>query len=129
MDQTHISNTYIRNKGELNSTLVRYGEASAEDVNNTPLMHLYITVDYSKVIPKKLVFWINGMERPRLVLTRGNRYNFNINTPDHPFYLTTGVAAPSEKCCFIYHIDENVPRDFAYMCTLHSGMGGAVLVV
>ena len=37
----------------------------------------------------KMGYDINGQQGPTLLLKLGEIYQFNINTPNHPFYFTT----------------------------------------
>lgn len=92
-------------------------------------------------IPDKKVFWINGWEHPRLLLTRGKKYQFNIMTCGYPFYFTTdpegghgninnimGIT-PSDWDLRTYTIGKGIPSKFYYQSTGFPGMGGEVIVL
>jgi hypothetical protein len=139
----YVSSSFIRDRG---SAILGVSDEwargySFSQTNNTPPIPLYVRVQPSQTNPKKMVFWINGWQQPRLFLVKGKNYSLNINTYGHPFYLTTdphggngevnnliGVPASAYDKRTIT-IPCNSIDKFYYQCTLHPGMGGEVVVL
>lgn len=137
---TWVSNAFIRNRGQTSFPTESYDEGYPDYLtNNPPPKPLYVRVAPS-IKTGKPVFWINGWERPRLILTCGKKYQFNVNTHGHPFYFTTNkdggtgdvnnitAVKPSDYYVYTYTMNPGVPGEFYYQCTLHPGMGGKVVV-
>jgi len=59
---------------------------------------------------RRSVFWINGYERPRLVLARGKKYQLNIVAQGQPFYFTTSHVGgtPRERITELWPSDYTV---------------------
>jgi hypothetical protein len=83
-------------------------------------------------------FVIDGVEGKELTLKRGTTYSFVINTPGHPFYLTTspagGMGASGEVTAGVtgsrsstgtltFTPDASHPALLYYQCAVHSPMG------
>ncbi len=84
---------------------------------------------------------INGKQGATLVLKSGQSYTFNINAPDHPFYLSTskvgdnnaasniGVpGTPLEMGTFTWTPNSETPQPLWYQCATHEYMGGRVQI-
>jgi len=138
---TWISTAFIRNRGETSFATIEYDEGYPDYLtNNTPATIVYIRVAPSQYTPNKKSFWINGWERPRLVLTRNKKYQFNVVTCGEPFYLTTSskgglgnvenitAVSPSDYYVYTYTITPNVPGKFFYQSSKTDGLGGIVIV-
>lgn len=138
---TWASTAFIRNRGQTSFATEVYDEGWPDYLtNNPPPTPVYIRAAPSQYDRNKLVYWVNGWERPRLVLTRGKKYQFNVNTCGQPFYLTTESSggkgnvgnitsvAPSDFYVTTYTITENMPKKFYYQSTNLFGMGGEVII-
>jgi hypothetical protein len=138
---TWVSNAFIRNRGQTSFATEVYDEGWPDYLtNNPPPTPLYVRVAPSQTDPKKMVYWINGWERPRLILTCGRKYQFNVNTCGYPFYFTTdskggqgnkdpvSQVVPSDFYVYTYTMNPGVPQEFYYQCANISDMGGKVLV-
>ena len=83
-------------------------------------------------------YTINGVQGKELTLTRGHTYTFGIDTPGHPFYLTTdpvgGAGAPGEITAGVmgsqtqsgtltFTPDASTPSLIYYQCAVHQYMG------
>ncbi len=83
-------------------------------------------------------YTINGTQGLELTLTRGMTYTFSINTPGHPFYLTTdpvgGTGAPGEITMGVtgsltdvgtltFTPSAATPNLIYYQCAVHQYMG------
>jgi hypothetical protein len=138
---TWVSAGFIRNRGQTSFATEVYDEGWPDYlVNNPPPAPLYVRIAPSQYDGNKLVYWINGWERPRLVLTCGHKYQFNVSTCGQPFYFTsdnTGghgnknnitSVAPSDFYVSTYTMNPGVPEKFYYQSTNLSGMGGEVII-
>ena len=137
-DSTWVSTAFIRDKALPN----QYSDPLPDYLtNNPPATQVFIRVGPSKKNPSKLVFWINNIERPRLLLTKGKKYKFNVYTQGHPFYFTTDSSggngnvgnvngvSPCDYYSDTFVMDSNVPKQFYYQCSNHPDMGGQVLII
>lgn len=137
---TWVSNAFIRNRGQTSFVTEPYDGGWPEYLtNNPPPIQIYVRVAPSQY-DSKLVYWINGWERPRLNLTRGRKYQLNVVTVGHPFYFTTDPQGgngnkdnitqvqPSDYYVSTYTMS-GTPDHFYYQCALHPGMGGEVIIV
>lgn len=138
---TWVSNAFIRNRGQTSFVTEEYDEGWPDYLtNNTPPAQLYVRVAPSQYDGKKMVFWINGWERPRLVLTAGKSYQLNVVTCGFPFYFTSDPkggqgnkgnitsVVPSDYYISTYTMNVGVPQEFFYQCSLYPDMGGKVIV-
>lgn len=81
---------------------------------------------------------INGIQGDELTLVRGTTYTFSIDTPGHPFYLTTdpvgGAGAPGEITTGVtgsltdvgtltFTPGASTPNLIYYQCGVHQYMG------
>ncbi len=136
-----ISSTYIRNRGEVTPETLDWDLGWQKyNTDNVPPTLLYVRVENSAKKNGKPVFYINGYETPRLILTCGKKYQFNINTIGFPFFFTTDPVGgcnkdnvtnipPSEYDNRTYTITHDFPKIFYYQSSLYPGMGGQVIVV
>lgn len=139
---TWVSNAYIRNRGQTSFPTEIWDEGWPDYLtNNPPPVPVYVRVAPSQYDRTKMVYWINGWERPRLVLTVGKKYQFNVSTCGHPFYFTTdsfggngnkgGVTSvpPADYFVSTFTMEPGqVPNQFYYQCSNHPGMGGEVVL-
>ncbi len=85
---------------------------------------------------------IDGISGGTLELSVGNTYRFDIDTPGHPFYLTTdpvggagapgslmGGKAPIDKGIFVFTVPNDFPSSAYYQCAVHQSMGGRVKLI
>lgn len=139
----YVSSSFIRDRG---SAICGVSDEwargySYNQTNNTPPIPLYIRVQPSQTDPNKPVFWINGWQQPRLFLVKGQNYSFNINTYQHPFFLTTDPEGGNGEQGNLTGVPSNgydkrtisIPcnsiEKFYYQCSLHPGMGGEIIVL
>ncbi len=91
-----------------------------------------------------LGFVVNGTEGEELTLTRGTSYTFSIDTPGHPFYISTdatgGPGAPGEVTdgvsdsqvesgTLVFTPSDAHPELLYYQCALHPNMGWRINIV
>ena len=84
----------------------------------------------------KYCYYINDVPGVNLELISGRSYEFKINTPGHPFYLTSsetggsednspiGNFPPTDNGTITYTVPSGLPNNFYYQCKIHSYMGG-----
>ena len=86
---------------------------------------------------------INGERNPRLVVRRGQIYNFNLNVANHPFFLqTTGNGFQPENAFnrffqgqgrtageYMWIVPADAPDELYYQCEFHPVMFGKIIVV
>ena len=86
---------------------------------------------------------IHGISNPTLIVRRGQTYTFNLNTPNHPFYLQTtgngyqftniygvgfsGTGQTSGE--YEWVVTHNAPDELFYQCKFHSVMFGKITVM
>jgi hypothetical protein len=85
---------------------------------------------------------VDGNFNPKLTLTRGVMYTFDVFSPGHPFYIKTvrvtgtgsqytdgveGNGATSEQLFFT--VPMNAPNTLFYQCGVHGPMGGTINIV
>ncbi|MDQ2178179.1 hypothetical protein [Marinifilum sp. D714] len=86
-------------------------------------------------------YTINGNEGSQLNLTRGTKYVFDINTPTHPFYISTddtGVGAgevsngvtgsKTQTGTLSFTPNSNHPDTLYYQCSAHPKMGYLIIL-
>jgi hypothetical protein len=86
-------------------------------------------------------FIINGVHGRTLRLMACKTYTFNVNTPGHPFYLTTSsignnngqesinvTGTPVETGTFTFTVPKDLPQPLYYQCVLHEYMGGRIIL-
>lgn len=135
---TWISTAFIRDRGY--PTI--FNESFPDSiVNNPPAINVFVHLGPSKKNPLKLVFYINNLEQPRLLLSRNKKYQFNVNTRGYPFYFTTDSIGgkgnynnitniiPSDYFKTTFLMDDNLSGQFYYQCALYPEMGGKVLLL
>jgi hypothetical protein len=134
-----VSNSFIRNRGQPSFATMGYDEGYPDYLtNNPPPVPLYVRVAPSQFDASKKVYWINGWERPRLVLTRGKKYQFNVMTCGYPFYFgkdlkSTGIdnitkVPPTDYNVSTFTMNPGVTDKFYYKCSLYPDMGGEVII-
>ena len=86
---------------------------------------------------------ISGSNNPTLFVRRGQTYTFNLNTPNHPFYLqTTGNGFQFTNIYGVgfsgtgqtngeyeWVVPQNAPDELFYQCKFHSVMFGKIIVM
>ncbi len=84
---------------------------------------------------------INGNSNPPLILQRGKKYIFNINSAGHPFWIKTQPSAGvnfdwyygvvnngSDSGSIIFNVPYNAPDNLYYVCQGHEAMSGSITV-
>lgn len=81
------------------------------------------------------VYLVNGVESPRIYLTVGRTYTFEVNARGHPFHITTdarggtgfqrgAITQAVERGSFDFTpTSEMINMKLYYQCDLHPGMG------
>ena len=84
-------------------------------------------------------YLIDGSPNADLMLTRGQTYTFNVNSPGHPFFIkttavtgsgsqwtegVTGQGATAGNVVFVVPTD--APDKLFYQCGVHAAMGGSL---
>lgn len=136
---TIVSSSFIRNHSRPNSATEIFDKGWPDYLtNNPPPSLLYVRVAPSRQNPSKMVYWINGWERPRLILTKNKKYQLNVSTHGYPFYFTTDPTGghgnkdnitqvpPSDYYVSTYTIGDST--NFYYQSSAHPDMGGEVIV-
>lgn len=138
---TWASTAFIRNRGQPSFATLAY-DAGYQDyfTNNPAPSPVYVRVAPSQYDGNKLVYWINGWETPRLILTVGNKYQFNVNTCGYPFYLTNdskggngnnkpiSSVPPADFYVTTYSPTESDCGEHWYQCSTKQGMGGKIII-
>lgn len=89
-----------------------------------------------------LHYIVDGVRDHRLYLTAGETYKFIINTPGHPFYITSdpfgGSKDPASKDPEVKKVEvgellytpkqEDVGKSLYYQCSIHPKMGYKICV-
>ncbi|MGB6035688.1 MAG: hypothetical protein WBG42_05435 [Cryomorphaceae bacterium] len=88
------------------------------------------------------LFDFTDVQNPELELTRGLTYEFNVNSPGHPFLLktvnSTGTANTFDtgvtnngtaNGTIVFTVPDNAPDILFYNCELHAGMNGRIRIV
>jgi hypothetical protein len=98
--------------------------------------------DYS-VTPLCCATWIiNGQSNPTLPLVRGKTYTFDVNAPDHPFFIKSAPVNGSgstwdegvtnnglEVGTLSFTVPADAPATLFYQCGIHSAMTGTIQIV
>jgi len=84
---------------------------------------------------------VNGQTSPPLSLVRGKTYTFDVNAPDHPFFIKTmpgsgngnrwdeGVTNNGlEGGTLTFTVPGDAPATLYYQCGVHSAMTGTIHV-
>ena len=88
-------------------------------------------------------FMVAGVEAPTITVRRNETYTFDLNTPDHPFYLqTTGDGYQPANVYNVgfngngetsgqhqWVVPEDAPDEIFYQCEFHPVMFGKIIVV
>lgn len=126
METSYVSSNFIRNKSSPSNISNDYTHYDISGANNPPATNVYVRLDKTKTH-----FVMNGRAHPRLVLTRGKKYQFNVVTPGKPFCLFTNVSgqstAPVESRIFGITVDNTFPTEFYYGSPGLSEMTGEVI--
>jgi hypothetical protein len=94
------------------------------------------------VSPLCCATWIiNGQSNPQLSLVRGKTYSFDVNAPDHPFYIKKAPVNGSgstwdegvtnnglETGTLSFTVPADAPSTLFYQCGIHSAMTGTIQV-
>ncbi len=88
------------------------------------------------------VFEFTDVQNPELELTRGLTYEFNVNSPGHPFLIksenSTGTANAfndgvtdngTANGTIVFTVPENAPDILFYNCEFHASMTGRIRIV
>jgi hypothetical protein len=84
---------------------------------------------------------VNGQTSPALSLVRGKTYTFNIDAPDHPFFIKTQPGSGNgntwdegvtnngtEGGTLTFTVPADAPATLYYQCGVHSAMTGLIQV-
>lgn len=128
MERSYVSANFIRNKSSPSNVSNDYAHYSESGANNPPSTSVYVRLD-----PATGLFVLSGKRMPRLVLTRGKKYQFNVVTPGKPFYLfgsTPDLAtASTDNGRYTILVDNTWPAEFFYGCANgESSMTGKIVV-
>ena len=89
-----------------------------------------------------LAYVVNGVEGKTITLTAGSTYTFGVNSPGHPFYISTsamggtgfpgevtmGVTGSRTEFGLLTFVAPNAPTTLYYQCGVHEYMGGTINV-
>ncbi len=90
-----------------------------------------------------VVYTIDGEQGKPLVLHRGKTYTFDVNTPGHPFFLTTEQGGANnysgeitegvdnsrvQEGTLTFTVQQDLPDEIYYECGFHTNMGGVITV-
>ena len=94
-------------------------------------------------VGENIGYVVNGVQGAPLTLTRGQKYTFGVNTPGHPFYISTvkdgGTGFPGEVTTGVtgsrveaglltFASDATTPSTLYYNCGVHLDMGGTITI-
>jgi hypothetical protein len=117
------------------------GTSTADLIRETTGSNPYQT--FTVVNNGASAYTIDGSDNPTLTLERGRTYVFDINASGHPFYIMTGSGAytvdgqyntgvtgqGTQTGTLTFAVPNNAPDTLAYVCQIHSAMGGTISVI
>lgn len=87
-------------------------------------------------------YLISQKNDPDITLERGKTYEFNIDTPGHPFWIKTISSTGSGNSysegltnngtangTIVFKVPEDAPNQLYYNCQIHSSMSGIIKIV
>lgn len=87
-------------------------------------------------------YLISQKNDPDITLERGKTYEFNIDTPGHPFWIKTISSTGSGNSysegitnngtangIIVFKVPEDAPNQLYYNCQIHSSMSGIIKIV
>jgi len=136
----YVSSSFIRNKGQLTFPTLPYDLGfSPIFTNNPPPINVYVRLATNPTT-NKTSYWVNGRERPRIVLKKNTKYQFNISTIGIPFYFTkdpiggngnnlplTNVP-PTDYNLQTFTFDSKFPEKFYYQSSAIPDIGGEIIL-
>lgn len=100
-----------------------------------------VTTDYTVTNSGASAYLVDGSTNPTLTLIKGITYNFNVNSPGHPFWIkdlpiggvTNGVNGVSNNGTDTGYVSFTVPYTLStstlyYICQYHNPMNGRIHV-
>ncbi|MFD2586718.1 hypothetical protein ACFSQJ_07230 [Croceitalea marina] len=100
------------------------------------------TFSVSNVGASAYVFDFTDIENPELELTRGSTYEFNVNSPGHPFIIKSVSSTGTENSfndgvtnngiaegTITFTVPEDAPDVLFYNCEFHASMTGRIRIV
>jgi predicted lipoprotein with Yx(FWY)xxD motif len=112
-------------------------ELAPESVENTT-----VVFEVSNVGASAYVFDFTNDENPGLELIRGNTYEFNVNSPGHPFFIksiqSTGVDNAFNDGVtnngiadgtIVFTVPSDAPDTLFYNCEFHGSMTGVITII
>lgn len=98
--------------------------------------------DVSNTGATAYIFEFTEVQNPELELTRGLTYEFNINSPGHPFLIKSVNSTGTDNAfnegvtengtasgTIVFWVPENAPDILFYNCELHASMNGRIRIV
>lgn len=123
---TFVSSSFIRGKG----VPTVYDNSFPDTLtNNPPPTQIFVRTE---IINGKPYFNINGKTQPRLLLTKGKKYQFNIVTKGHKFYFSSKPMGNPDIFGIPpvdYDLRTYTTPDHDYYYTSTNGMAGKVKVI
>jgi len=113
--ETVVSVSHIRDSDSMNNITRDYASVDPMWLNNVPATQVFVRYD-----PRTESFSLNGKCMPRLLLTKGKKYSFNVVTNGHlfGFFSKDGnnltYVPPSDYNKFVITIDCTLPEEFYY---------------
>jgi hypothetical protein len=85
-------------------------------------------------------YTINNLANPSMTLQRGQTYTFNVNTPNHPFYIMTVQSTDTGNAysgatsngmtngTMTFSVPTSAPAQLYYNCSNHAAMTGVITI-
>lgn len=86
-------------------------------------------------------YMVNGVMNAPLILQRGKKYLFNINSPGHPFWIKTQQSTGTnfdwyygitnngtDNGTIVFNVPYNAPDTLYYICQYHQSMTAAIAI-
>lgn len=97
---------------------------------------------FNVTAPNSVSFSIDGQPDPELTLTRGQTYEFNVNTPGHPFWIKTVQSTGTSNAyndgvtnngtqsgTLTFMVPMSAPSTLFYNCQIHASMTNVIHIV
>lgn len=111
-------------------------ELAPEAVNSN------IVFEITNVGASAYVFDFTTLENPELELVRGNTYEFNVNSPGHPFFIKSIESTGTDNAfndgvtnngiasgTIVFTVPNDAPNILFYNCEFHGSMTGRIRIV
>lgn len=109
--------------------------------SRSAIVHTFTVTTTTNGKSGNVVFVVDGVQKPDLILARGSTYRFSLLDQSQPFYFTTSSAGgpgapgnlfpqntPTAGTNLDITVDNALPCSFFYQGTTTTNMGGSITV-